>query len=159
MTFWQNRRYQEVERISTGDPMRGLANKKFPWQLLYATFVDHVNDTWHYEISCLGIVPDKKNAQVKAQIFMIAESEVSKVNLKQLGISTERLDLIHVPRWNYLEEKFRDEIICEISKVEENAKKLSERWIQLLLNKSTLEYKYTRIMRNIKAAKISGFSE
>ena len=60
MSFWQNRRYQEVERISTGDPIRGLANKQFPWQLVYATFVDNVNDTWHYEISCLGVVPDKK---------------------------------------------------------------------------------------------------
>ncbi len=159
MSFWQNRRYQEVERISTGDPIRGLANKQFPWQLVYATFVDNVNDTWHYEISCLGVVPDKKKEHVRAQIFMIAESEVSKINLKQIGISSDRLDLIDVSRWNYLEEKFSNDIICEISKIEEVAKKLSEKWILQIISKSTLEYKHKRIMNNIKSAKISSFSE
>ncbi|WGL59479.1 hypothetical protein QEJ31_13190 [Pigmentibacter sp. JX0631] len=159
MSFWQNRRYQEIEKVSTGDPIRGLANKNFPWHLLYATFADNINDTWHYEISCLSIFPDKKIKQVRAQIFMIAESEVTKINLKQIGISNDRLDLINIPRWNYLEEKFSSEIICELEKVEENAKQLAEKWILQILNKSSLEYKFKRIMNNIKSSKISGFSE
>ncbi|MGY3804190.1 hypothetical protein ACWNT8_09035 [Pigmentibacter ruber] len=159
MSFWQNRRYQEIEKVSSGDPIRGLANKNFPWHLVYATFTDNLNDTWHYEISCLNIFPDKKNNQVKANIFMIAESEVAKMNLKQIGISNERLDLINIPRWNYLEEKFTSEIICELDKVEENAKNLAEKWILQVINKSSLEYKFKRIMNNIKVSKISGFSE
>lgn len=159
MVFWHNSRYEDVEKSSTGDPMRGLPDREFPWLLGYATFSDEGNDIWHYEFSCLGIVPEKNNQKVKASIFMIAETQISKLNLKQIGISSERLDSIDVVSWNHLEEKYSCDIICEFDKIEPKAKIIVEKWIVLIKKKYNLEMKSKNLLAKIRASKISRFSE
>jgi len=159
MAFWHNSRYEDVEKSSTGDPMRGLPHKKFPWHLGYSIFKDNINDEWHYELSCLAISPDKNNNKVRATIFMIAESQVSKINLKQMGISSERLDFMDVVSWNYLEEKYTCEIICEFDKIEHEAKKMTEKWINLINKKYTLEIKNKILSEKIRSSRLSAFSE
>lgn len=159
MAFWHNSRYEDVEKSSTGDPMRGLPHKEFPWLLGYSTFFDSVNDEWHYEFSCLGVSPDKNKNKIKATLFMIAESQVSKLNLKQIGISSERLDAMNVSTWNYLEEKHSCEIICGFDKIETEAKFVTEKWIGLIKKKYSLELKSKKLIEKIRSSRISGFSE
>lgn len=159
MAFWHNSRYEDVEKSSTGDPMRGLPDQEFPWLLGYATFSDEANDIWHYEFSCLGITPEKNNNKVKASIFMIAESQVSKINLKQIGISSERLDSMDVISWNHLEEKYSCDIICEFDKIESKSKLIVEKWVMLIKKKYTLDVKSRNLLAKIRSSKISRFSE
>lgn len=159
MAFWHNSRYEDVEKSSTGDPMRGLPNQKFPWALGYATFLDETNDIWHYEFSCLGINPEKNNNKVKASIFMIAEAQVSNINLKKIGISSERLESMNVVSWNHLVEKYSSDIICEFDKIEEKSKIVVEKWIALIKHKYTVEMKSTTLLDQIRSSKISRFSE
>ncbi|APJ03448.1 hypothetical protein [Silvanigrella aquatica] len=159
MAFWHNSRYEDVEKSSTGDPLRGLPEQQFPWLLTYATISDEMNDTWHYELSCLGIIPEKNNNKIKATLFMIAECKVSKLNLKQIGISSDRLEAMGVESWNYLEEKFSCEIICDFDKLESKAKSLADKWLFQLRKKYTLELKARQLLEKIKTSRISKFSE
>lgn len=159
MAFWHNSRYEDVEKSSTGDPMRGLPNQEFPWPIGYSTFLDEANDTWHYEFSCLGITPEKNNNKVKASIFMIAESQVSKINLKQIGISSDRLESMDVVSWNHLEEKYSCDIICDFDKIESKSKTIVEKWIVNVKKKYTLEMKSKYLLKKICSSKISRFSE
>jgi hypothetical protein len=159
MGFWNNQRYEDVERASNGDPIRGLPAQNFPWLLGYSVFFDEAKDQWRYEYSCTGIVPEKNNQKVKVFLALKAETQVSKDNLKKMGISSERLEAMHVFSWNQLDEKYTYELICNFDKIEEKAKFICEKWIIFIKKKYTIDFKYQNLLTKIRSSKISGFSE
>lgn len=159
MVFWHNSRYEEVEKASSGDPMRGLPEQKFPWMLGKGVFVDDTNDTWNYEFSCLEIAAEKNNNKVKALINMNSKSIVSRENLVKMNISSERLDALEVVFWNQLEEKYTLNVICDFDKIENQIRPILKKWISFVKKKYTFEVKSKEILEKIRTSKISRFSE
>ncbi len=158
MNFWNNNRYQKVEQSSTGDPLRGLPEQKFPWTLFNSSFLDHEKDTWQYKVSCTNILPEKSSNKVKAFIFIYARSQVNQKNLEKIEISTKRLDAMGVFDWNVLEEKYFSEIICKFERLESSSEKIKEDFILFIKNKYSLNFKKNILIKKIKLSKISGFS-
>ncbi|KAB8032179.1 hypothetical protein [Fluviispira multicolorata] len=158
MVFWHNQRYEKLEKICTGDPLKQLPEHKFPWLLLNFTFLDLDGDTWIVEVSCTNINPYKSSNKVKADFILEAQAKVSSENLKKMEISSRRLDMMGVHSWNKLEESLQTSAVLEFDRIELKAKEVAGKIIEDIKNKYSLKLKAQMLLSKIKLSPISGFS-
>ncbi|WP_186648689.1 hypothetical protein [Fluviispira vulneris] len=158
MAFWHNQRYEKLEEICTGDPLRQLPEHKFPWLLINSIFHDFEGDTWIVEVSCTNIIPCKNSNKVKVEFNLEAQAKVGQENLKKMGISSNRLEIMGVVSWNKLEESFGTSAILDFERIEMYAKELKGKFIEQVKNKYTLKLKSHLLLNKIKNSRISGFS-
>ncbi|BBH52789.1 hypothetical protein [Fluviispira sanaruensis] len=158
MAFWHNHRYEKLEEICTGDPLRQLPEHKFPWLLNNSIFQDLEGDTWIVEVSCTKIIPYKNSNKVKVDFILEAQAKVGQENLKKMGISSSRLELMGVVSWNKLEESLVTSVILEFERIEMQAKELIGKFIEQVKNKYTIKLKSQLLLNKIKYTRISGFS-
>jgi hypothetical protein len=159
MSFWQNEKYEHVNKLSQkGDFIRGLPAQQFPWLLLKSTLADHRGDVWRLQILCLGIEGNDLSLKVTAQIQLEAYCQLSQESMQQLGIECDRLLSLNLFGWNEFLEKTTLSIQCPLEKLEGKAKEIQKLFFKKINEKYSIEFKKNILLKNIKECKISNFS-
>lgn len=159
MSFWQNEKYEQVNKISEkGDYIRGLPAQKFPWLLQKTSSLDNHSDAWTVTVNCLSIEGNEMSLKLTAQIQLEAHCQLTRESLKDLGVECDRLFALELYGWNDFSEKVTITIQCPFEKIEEKAKELRILFFKKTKDKYTNEFKKKELLKNIKYCKISNFS-
>ncbi|MBX9704070.1 MAG: hypothetical protein K2X39_07935 [Silvanigrellaceae bacterium] len=158
MVFWQSNRYQEHERKSTGDQLRGLPGQIFPWMLHHFFFKDYDQHKWEMRILCENISTPLSQNKLIASVHYLAELTFNKESLKELGINADRLFDLELTGWNKISTTQVKNIECDIDSLKEKSMELCDSFVIQIASKFTLGLKKETIFEKIKKSQISKFS-